>query len=343
MLVANPAKAKEPENGFGGHHDTLPRRNDSALSSTLNNRLSSSHSKLNSELKQSSLFQQSQETLSSSRFESTFSSKPITNGKSDSAKKPELFSKTPAKTTDFQKSEFGSFSLLETPKLLTMSRSGLEEKSRFQSSSMEQLNSLSNSYSPRATYSTTIERSVNTGQNGFTKESKLGTLSNGTSTMPKSSTFNKSIERRSSLHTKLSDPETKPPPLTNGSSVSKDSSALFSRSQDVSMSTASFSSSTFKSSAQNSSFLKSSAVNSKSAGNSKSAADSAVSIPIERPAALQSYKGTAEKCKFVGDTVRHFNAGKVGTFELFAPGTRKGDVAVNIISKFITIICLKFV
>merc|ERR1719288_300271 len=47
---------------------------------------------------------------------------------------------------------------------------------------------------------------------------------------------------------------------------------------------------------------------------------------------LSSYKGTAEKCKFVGETVRHFNAGKPATFELFAPGAKKGDVDVNIIS-----------
>ena len=48
---------------------------------------------------------------------------------------------------------------------------------------------------------------------------------------------------------------------------------------------------------------------------------------------MSSYKGTAEKCKFVGETVRHFNAGKPATFELFAPGHKKGDVDVNIISK----------
>ena len=48
---------------------------------------------------------------------------------------------------------------------------------------------------------------------------------------------------------------------------------------------------------------------------------------------ISSYKGTAEKCKFVGETVRHFNAGKPATFELFAPGAKKGDVDVNIISK----------
>lgn len=47
---------------------------------------------------------------------------------------------------------------------------------------------------------------------------------------------------------------------------------------------------------------------------------------------LTSYKGTAEKCTFVGETVRHFNAGKPATFELFAPGNKKGDVEVNIIS-----------
>lgn len=378
MLVANPAKAREMENGFGSH-DTLPkpRLNDSL--STLNNRLSSSQSKLNTELKQNSLFQQSKELVSTStsKFESSFSS---SNNKSD------LFSKTPAKS-DFQKSEFGSFSLLETPKLLSGAKSSnLEDKKRFQSSSMEQLNSLSQSYSPRATYSTTIERSVNTGKNEFAKDSKFSGLSNGNSTMPKSSTFNKSIERRSSLHTKLSDPTDKKSPLTNGSGLTKstessglysnsietnglytksqetsngflsksqgnssifsksqespstfsktmdgssllsrsqdksnlvsksqDSSSLLSRSQDVSMTTSSFSSS-FKSS-QNSF--------------SKSQESKAMTVGP----ALTSYKGTAEKCKFVGETVRHFNAGKLATFEMFAPGTKKAEVAVNIISK----------
>ena len=52
-----------------------------------------------------------------------------------------------------------------------------------------------------------------------------------------------------------------------------------------------------------------------------------------------SYKGTAEKCKFVGETVRHFNAGKPATFELFAPGAKKGDVDVNIISKSPRVCC----
>ena len=31
---------------------------------------------------------------------------------------------------------------------------------------------------------------------------------------------------------------------------------------------------------------------------------------------LPSYRGTAEKCKFEGETVRHFNAGKLAIFEL---------------------------
>lgn len=386
MLVANPAKARE--NGFGSH-DTLPkpRLNDSL--STLNNRLSSSQSKLNTELKQNSLFQQSKELVSTStsKFESSFSS---SNNKSD------LFSKTPAKS-DFQKSEFGSFSLLETPKLLSGAKSSnLEDKKRFQSSSMDQLNSLSQSYSPRATYSTTIERSVNTGKNEFSKDSKFSGLSNGNSTMPKSSTFNKSIERRSSLHTKLSDPTDKKSSLTNGSGLTKstessglysksietngiysksqetsngflsksqgnssifsksqespstfsktmdgssllsrsqdksnlvsksqDSSSLLSRSQDVSMTTSSFSSS-FKSS-QNSF--------------SKSQESKAMTVGP----ALTSYKGTAEKCKFVGETVRHFNAGKLATFEMFAPGTKKAEVDVNIISKYFLIFFLDYV
>ena len=380
MLVANPAKAREMENGFGSH-DTLPRPRLNDSLSTLNNRLSSSQSKLNTELKQNSLFQQSKQIVSTStsKFESSYSS-ASNNNKSD------LFTKTPAKS-DFQKSEFGSFSLLETPKLLTGAKSSnLDEKKRFQSSSMEQLNSLSQSYSPRATYSTTIERSVNTGKNEFSKDLKFGGLTNGNSTMPKSSTFNKSIERRSSLHTKLSDPTDKRSPLTNGSgltnstessglysksvetngvysksqetsngftsksqgssslfsksqespnsfsktpdsssllsrsqdnskfvSKSQDSPSLLSRSQDVSMTTSSFSSS-FKSSQNSFSKLQESKT-------------------TNAAPALTSYKGTAEKCKFVGETVRHFNAGKLATFEMFAPGTKKAEIAVNIISK----------
>ncbi|XP_059081072.1 uncharacterized protein LOC131878933 [Tigriopus californicus] len=47
---------------------------------------------------------------------------------------------------------------------------------------------------------------------------------------------------------------------------------------------------------------------------------------------LNSYRGTAEKCKFLGETVRHFNAGKLATFELKAPGHKKEDIEVNIIS-----------
>jgi hypothetical protein len=39
----------------------------------------------------------------------------------------------------------------------------------------------------------------------------------------------------------------------------------------------------------------------------------------------------------VGETVRHFNAGKPATFELFAPGAKKPDIAVNIISEFLFI------
>ena len=31
--------------------------------------------------------------------------------------------------------------------------------------------------------------------------------------------------------------------------------------------------------------------------------------------------------------MRPFNAGKVASFELFAPGTKKSDISVNIISK----------
>jgi len=47
---------------------------------------------------------------------------------------------------------------------------------------------------------------------------------------------------------------------------------------------------------------------------------------------LKSYRGTADKCKFEGETVRHFNAGKLAVFELKAPGHKREDVEVSIIS-----------
>ena len=49
---------------------------------------------------------------------------------------------------------------------------------------------------------------------------------------------------------------------------------------------------------------------------------------------LNSYRGTADKCQFVGETVKHFNAGKIATFQVKAPGHKKEDIEVNIISKF---------
>ena len=48
---------------------------------------------------------------------------------------------------------------------------------------------------------------------------------------------------------------------------------------------------------------------------------------------LKSYRGTADKCKFEGETVRHFNAGKLAVFELKAPGHKREDVEVSIISR----------
>ena len=41
----------------------------------------------------------------------------------------------------------------------------------------------------------------------------------------------------------------------------------------------------------------------------------------------------ADKCRFEGETVRHFNAGKLAVFELRAPNHRKDEIQVNIISK----------
>ena len=74
---------------------------------------------------------------------------------------------------DYEKSaDFGTFSALNAHKLISGGGKSVNETttkstnnetssgsfSKLQSSSVEQLNSLSNSYSPRATYSTTIER-----------------------------------------------------------------------------------------------------------------------------------------------------------------------------------------
>ena len=49
---------------------------------------------------------------------------------------------------------------------------------------------------------------------------------------------------------------------------------------------------------------------------------------------LSSYRGTAEQCQFEGETVRHYNAGKLAKFELKAPGHKREDIEINIISKF---------
>jgi hypothetical protein len=49
---------------------------------------------------------------------------------------------------------------------------------------------------------------------------------------------------------------------------------------------------------------------------------------------LPSYRGMADKCRFEGETVRHFNAGKLAVFELKAPNHRRDEIQVNIISKY---------
>merc|ERR1719295_1116091 len=178
---------------------------------------------------------------------------------------------------------------------------------------MEQLNS------GRATYSTTIERSINTGAaySSLNKphEARIKGLNNGgSSTMPKSMS-SKGVERKASLHAEPLSKEASS--RTNGtntlsSNFTKSTSALASSSSSLQQT----SSSTY------------SAV--------KSSSGSSLSPPKPAPAPpspkLPSYKGTADKCKFVGDTVRHFNAGKPATFEMFAPGAKKSDVEVNIIS-----------
>ena len=328
------AEVETKTNGFSSTYSS----ND--LSSSLsNNKFSSSTSKLNSEIKQSSLFQQSKKesnlssTISSNKYESNnFSSSLKTNGTDDLKKKA---------VSDYEKTEVGNFSSLNTPSLLlggssNTKSSGLEESRNTFSSSTEQLNS------GRATYSTTIERSINTGAaySSLNKphEARIKGLNNGgSSTMPKSLS-SKGVERKASLHAEPVSKEATSS-RTNGtntlsSNFTKSTSAL-----------ASSSSSSLQTSSSTYSAVKSS---------SGYAATSSLSPPKPAPAPpspkLSSYKGTADKCKFVGDTVgnfdakhrfsifllqvRHFNAGKPATFEMFAPGAKKSDVEVNIISEY---------
>ena len=172
---------------------------------------------------QSSLFQQNKvetnnfsssfNSSSTSKFESNLSS--LKNGVEDLS-----ISKNKKNNSN---SDFGSYSLLETPKLLSGSKSSssktFEEEKRVHSASTEHLNNSNSFTAPKTTYSTTIERSINTGS-GYSSlnkphEARVKGLTNGSSTMPKSSTFNKSVERRSSLHAKVAEGEGAK--VTNGS------------------------------------------------------------------------------------------------------------------------------
>ena len=323
MLVAS--RGSGAKNGHDGY-DTVDNKY-SSNSDLTNNKINSSYtSKLNSELQQSSLFQSSKvetnnfsSSYNSSKLESSVSS--LKNGVDDLS-----ISRKKQNGTDFQKKEFGSYSNLELPKLLSGSKSNNTEERH---SSSQQLSSFT---SPKTTYSTTIERSINTGS-GYSSlnkphEARVKGLTNGSSTMPKQSTFNKSVERRSSLHAKVASDGTNSDQKissTNGNGVI---ASFSSKSQDIMSSTSSSYNATqtqshsFKSS-QNSSSHQRSVQESQPKG-------------LASPK-LTSYKGTADKCKFVGETVRHFNAGKPATFELFAPGAKKTDVDVNIISKYIYI------
>ena len=170
---------------------------------------------------QSSLFQQNKvetnnfsssfNSSSTSKFESNLSS--LKNGVEDLSLNK---NKKQNNSSDFNKSDFGSYSLLETPKLLSGSKSSssktFEEEKRLHSASTEHLNNSNSFTAPKTTYSTTIERSINTGS-GYSSlnkphEARVKGLTNGSSsTMPKSSTFNKSVERRSSLHAKVAEGE----------------------------------------------------------------------------------------------------------------------------------------
>lgn len=316
--------------------------------------------KLNSELKQSSLFQQNKvesnnfsstfNSSSSSKFESNLSS--LKNGVDDLSLSKK---KQNSSNSDFQKSDFGSYSLLETPKLLSGSKSSsttktFEEERKLQSSTSEHLNNSGSFTAPKTTYSTTIERSINTGT-GYSSlnkphEARVKGLTNGSSTMPKSSTLNterRALERRSSLHAKIASAESnsnstaskdkasKLPVATNGNGHHSAASASFSKTQD-SVSSSSYNATTASTVQHQQTSFKSSQQSSSRAIQESSQVSGSKSFGPSSPK-LSSYKGTAEKCKFVGETVRHFNAGKPATFELFAPGAKKGDVDVNIISE----------
>merc|ERR1719150_531311 len=185
MLVAMGGKGGNGKrNGENGHHTELETKTNgfssNDLSSSLsNNKFSSSTSKLNSEIKQSSLFQQSKKesnlssSISSSKFESNnFPSSLKTNGTDDLKKKG---------VSDYEKTEVSNFSSLNTPSLLlggsTTKSSNLEETRNKFSSSTEQLSS------GKATYSTTIEGSINTGA-GYSSlnkphEARIKGLNNG--------------------------------------------------------------------------------------------------------------------------------------------------------------------
>ena len=331
MLVANRGGGKRTENGY----DTVDHQEQSATTTTNNNnKLISSFSKLNSELNQNSLFQQSKtesnnftssyNSSSSAKFESNLSS--MRNGLEDIS----IAKKKQNSSSDFEKSDFGSFSLLETPKLLASGAKSstsktYEEERQLHSSSSEHLNSFTpktTTSTPATTYSTTIERSINTGT-GYSSlnkphEARVKGLTNGSSTMPKSSSaLTKSLERRSSLHAKVA-AESDQKAVTSSNGTNGVSSHLQTTSNSSS-SYAATSSNSYKTTQQSSSLSTQKTVESSSFGPGSPK--------------LSSYKGTAEKCKFVGETVRHFNAGKPATFELFAPGSKKGDVDVNIISK----------
>ena len=333
MLVAMGGKGgkKNGENGHGETNGFSSSYNSTDLSSSslsntkfsnstskLNTELNQS-TKLNSELNQSSLFQQSKKeanlssNISSTKYQSSnnFSSS-LKNGHADLKKK----------ITEYEKTDVGNFSSLNTPSLLLggSRSSGLEESKKTMSQSTEHLSS------GKATYSTTIERSINTGSHysalNKPHEARLKGLngSGGSSTMPKSLS-SKSVERKASLHAEPLAKEAR----TNGNGISALSSSFANSS-----SSALASSSSLQTSSSSYSAVKSSSYASGMANSSLSAPK----VP-QAPTSpkLSSYKGTADKCKFVGETVRHFNAGKPATFEMFAPGAKKTDVEVNIISK----------
>merc|ERR1711892_1148666 len=206
MLVANRGTGSKTENNT--FNSSIETNGISKNNFSLNNKFSSSQSKLNTDTKASSSIHQSSKTENiSSLTQNTRHSEDVSNFSSSTlnrnGKVEELSSLKKHKSpgVSFEKSDFGSFSLLQTPSLLSGNKTNkeemntnnnLSESKKTVSASTEQLNTstFGASYSPKTTYSTTIERSINSGSYSSLNrphEARLKGLTNGSSsTMPKS-------------------------------------------------------------------------------------------------------------------------------------------------------------